>query len=745
TMRDAGALVTLPAIGPAWRCAYCGVMVAASADRVTDAGSLPRDVAILVDRSRSMRGDSLAQARRAVARLIEELDPADAVQVVAFDHERVAFDGRGGEWSPREPDLGRRVAAFLEGLRPRGGTELEQALELAMALPERPARSRVVVLLTDAALGNEGRLLRRVGALVAPPKARLFVLGVGPAVNRYLVDKLARIGGGASDVLLPGEDVEIVAGRFARRVGQAGPVLRRLQLAWEDAMPADVYPNPVPDLFGGQPVQLLGRFTGDGPSRLILTGETALGEPFRQEIDVRLPTTSDEIPGLERLWARARIEARLDRLAQAPDEAGDVRAEVLGLALRHGLMSPYTALIAEDSKVVGDPSRLPRRVEVPAAPPGAGLDEADGSTMEEMAVLSEVADEPTGRFAPPDLLRLSSAPDVDDDDDDIRTSVSHEGARGGGGVRASVRARAVDFESHDAPLEGSAGFDPSEGPLRTLGFGPPPAFAPSPAAPAPAAFGAGSPAPGYGPPPASGYGPPPAPGYGPPPAPRSPSAASPYGAPPPVGAPPAASSYGAPPPVGAPRDAEAPAGGAGSTAFGRPQAPKARAESARSSPEAAPAVKSAKGGGLLGRVASFVDSLVGEKKVESGFDESEAAPAPPPPPDFAARRPPPPPARHAPSSPAPAAPPRHMPPVPSQQQGFGQGQRPPARPETEPYPDEVIAWARGRGVGDLDLVFLVDETGSMGSYIAQVKARLLELVDTLRASPLSRSLRLGLV
>jgi Ca-activated chloride channel family protein len=664
-MRDAGALVTLPEVGPAWRCAYCGVMVAASAERMTDRGRLPRDVVFVVDRSRSMRGGSLAQARRAVARVLEGLEPVDAVQAIAFDHERVAFDGSGGDWVGVSPEASKGVLAFLEGLRPRGGTELEQALERAMALPTRPARSRVVVLLTDAALGNEGRLLRRVGALVAPPRARLYVLGVGPAVNRYLVDKLARVGGGASDVLLPGEDVEVVAGRFARRVAQAGPVLRRLALAWDDAMPADVYPSPVPDLFGGQPVQLLGRYAGEGPSRLVLTGETADGAPFRQEIDVRLPAESDDVPGLERLWARARIEARLDRLVHAPEEASDVRAEVLGLALRHGLMSPYTALVAEDSEVVGAPERAPRRVDVSQAPAGgAVLGDDDETPAVGIAAYGAALFETSGEeedAAPTTLTwaaetRSGAAPRGGARPSAESFGPGHEGARGPAPWGGPPAAAAPPGRAAFAPASRSApGGAPAAGSRPTgapagLAPPPPPAAPPPPgfAPPSPAAFAPPPPPPAFAPPPVAGAGAP-----GGPPMPRPP----------------------APPPPGGPMPS--------------PMAP----------PAARPAPK---GAGLLGRVASIVDAVVGGER----------------------------------GAPSPAVPGQQQPP-----------QRPPVgvRPEGEPYPAEVIAWARGRGVGDLDLVFLVDETGSMGSYIAQVKLRLLELVDAVRASPLARSLRLGLV
>ena len=66
-------------------------------------------------------------------------------------------------------------------------------------------------------------------------------------------------------------------------------------------------------------------------------------------------------------------------------------------------------------------------------------------------------------------------------------------------------------------------------------------------------------------------------------------------------------------------------------------------------------------------------------------------------------------------------------------------------PASEPYPEHELQWLRGRMRGELDLVFLVDATGSMGPYIAEVRERLLELVDAVRASPLCQSLRIGVV
>jgi Ca-activated chloride channel family protein len=622
-LRDPGAVRDVPGIGKAFRCAYCGTMLAASPDRKGATVGLPRDVVFLVDRSCSMRGGSLPQARRAVRVILDALGPDDAVQLFAFDHERVAVDGAGDAFLPLSRESKKQVDAFLAGLSARGGTELEEAIERAAKLPVRAGRARLLVLVTDAALGNEGRLLRRVPEILGK-STRLYVLGVGPAVNRYLVERLARAAGGASDVLLPTEDVETVVPRFARRVRQAGPVLTGLKLAWDDAIPADVYPNPIPDLFGGQTVQLLGRFAGSGPSRLVLTGATATGQPFRQEVDVTLPEASSQIPGLERLWARLRIDARLERLAREPGEAAEVRLEVLGLALKHKLLSPYTALVAEDSeRRVEGPAR---RVEVPVAEP---MDEEEEEEAEEAPLARGAV---TGAPRPAERAKSMDA----------------------------LESFADELESPGAPaaMSLSEDFDEDIG-----GAGPPP------------------------------------PSFGAPEAPRG--------------------GFGPPPALEA-------------LAMSRPAAaaPQAR-ERSLEAPSAA-VVGAPRGKGVFARLRRLFGR---DEPEETEVPEPVFAPPPPPAPP-----PTPPPADL--KAPAPEA----KPPAPSE---------PPAPPPTMPakvtaagsdaYSAEMLAYAAEKGAGSLDLVFLVDETGSMGAYIEEVKRRLLEIIEALRAAPLCRSLRLGLV
>ncbi|MRG96719.1 VIT domain-containing protein [Polyangium spumosum] len=643
-LRDPSVVKEWPGLGPAWKCEYCGVVVAAT--RELAKVGLPRDVVFLVDRSCSMRGQSLPQARRAVRLILDHLGPDDRAQVFAFDHDRIAADRQGvGFQSISKWWIG-EIDGFLRGMTARGGTELEEALVHAAKLPTEKGRTRLVVLLTDGAVGNEGRLFRRAPEILGK-ETRLYVLGIGPSVNRYLVERLARAGGGASDVLLPGEDVETVVPRFARRVRQAGPVLTNLRLSWDDAMPVDVYPSPAPELFGGQTVQLLGRFAGSGESRLVLTGTRASGEPFRQEVDVELPERSEQIPGLERLWARLRIDARLSRLAEAPGEAAEVRMEVLALALKHKLLSPYTALVAEDSE---------KRVEGPAK-------KVQLAAMAEPEVEEEPAAE-GGALGTPLGIRHA---DVEEDEGDAF-------ARTRAGV---VRGYAPSMAA--AALRASTGAPPP-----TPGFGPPPP-APAFGAPPPPALGAPPPTPGFGPPPAPAPGAPPPPGFGPPP--------------------PMAAAFVPEMPLSAKR-------GGGGGFFSK--------------------VKEAFGIG-----GSAEEEAPPPPALES-FAATEDDDAPPPtPPGFPSLKSfkfaPPPPEAPPPPLPAPAP------------QSRWQGPPHVQSSDSEAYTPEMLDRVQGAGVGELDLVFLVDETGSMGAYIEQVKQRLVGIIEALRSAPLCRSLRLGLV
>ena len=139
---DPGAVRDVPGIGKAFRCAWCGTVLAASPDRKGAKVGLPRDVVFLVDRSCSMRGPSLPQARRAVRLVLDALVRRRRVPALRL--------------RPRA-DRVRRA-------RRRVGAEVEGRREAGRRLPRRDRGARRDGAGGGARAGREAAAARGAGA-----------------------------------------------------------------------------------------------------------------------------------------------------------------------------------------------------------------------------------------------------------------------------------------------------------------------------------------------------------------------------------------------------------------------------------------------------------------------------------------------------------------------------------------------------------------------------------------------------
>lgn len=311
----------------------------------------PREVVFVLDRSGSMGGTPIVQARRALKACLRGLDSGDTFDIILFDDEVEVLSPQPVPFSQRHLDEADR---FLDLCDARGGTEMLPALEAALALPRDRSRQRILVFLTDGAVGNEEGILRHVER--HGDDARIFGFGIGPAVNRYLVSRLAEIGRGCAEFLLGDENIEHAVTRFQARLGR--PLLRDLVLRCRGGRFLDVYPNPLPDLYPGVPLAVVGRVEGRGRVRLTVDGRTAEGE-WRHEEEVEMGRAEALRPELGRIWARERIERLESGLA------GRHWEEAVRLALDHGLLTRHTAFIAlEEQAGLSGPPR-PVRISLP--------------------------------------------------------------------------------------------------------------------------------------------------------------------------------------------------------------------------------------------------------------------------------------------------------------------------------------------------------------------------------------------
>jgi Ca-activated chloride channel homolog len=323
---------------------------------------LPRELILVVDHSGSMQGAAMQQAIAALDAALVRLRPGERFNVVRFNHvARSLFEAPQPASSERVEQARRWVGA----LRADGGTELGAALTQAFAGAAPEGFVRQVVLATDAAIGNEQALFAQIERQRGA--ARLFPVGIGSAPNGHFIRRAAELGRGSPAMIRAIDEVgERMQALFAKL---DRPLLQDLELQWPQA--SEVYPERLPDLYAGEPLLVVARLPH-------LQGELRVSGRMHDQLwrsALRLdPLLLSPAEGVGRLWARARIEALDDALRQGADPA-EVRAATLEVALRHGLASRYTSLVAVE--------RQPAR---PAAQPLAATEIANAAPADTLAL-----------------------------------------------------------------------------------------------------------------------------------------------------------------------------------------------------------------------------------------------------------------------------------------------------------------------------------------------------------------------
>src|SRR6185437_3028563 len=128
------------------------------------------------------------------------------------------------------------------------------------------------------------------------------------------------------------------------------PVLTDPELKFTgDIRATKFYPAPLPDLFRGEQLVVVGRYSGHGSSAAVISGRVN-GKKREFSEDVKFPEESSDNSFIPKLWATRRVGYLLDEI-RLHGENGELRDEVTDLARKYGIVTPYTAyLIVEDEK-----------------------------------------------------------------------------------------------------------------------------------------------------------------------------------------------------------------------------------------------------------------------------------------------------------------------------------------------------------------------------------------------------------
>ncbi len=330
--------------------------------------TMKREVVIVLDRSGSMRGEKMDQARAGAEQILAGLDDGEFFNIIDYSDSIASFADK-----PVVKDAASlaKAKAYLADLRAQGGTNIGDALAEALRSEPAPGTLPIVLFLTDGlpTVGerNEVRLRDAVAGANSRHKRRIFTFGVGHDVNSPLLSHIATRSRGASTFVQPREDVEVAVSQVFRRL--AGPVLASPRLELDNAGPGrrlrEVMPATLPDIFDGDQLVVLGEYACNPgqPLRLTIRGECADKEAWHQ-FDAKPDGASVRHAYVGRLWAYAKVGALIDEIRQAgaAGGTGDARMkeltdEIIRLSTKWGILTEYTAFLATEEAGFDNPTR----------------------------------------------------------------------------------------------------------------------------------------------------------------------------------------------------------------------------------------------------------------------------------------------------------------------------------------------------------------------------------------------------
>ncbi|MBN1576504.1 MAG: VWA domain-containing protein [Chitinispirillaceae bacterium] len=303
-----------------------------------------KDIVFTIDRSGSMGGTKIVQARDALRFCINRLLPDDYFNIVAFQS---TVGSNGQDLLPATAENVATTREYVDGITATGGTNIAEALTTSLSRMQTEDRPHYCIFLTDGQATVGVTNTAEISALVNEANTggtRIFSVGFGFDVNTVLIDKISIDNGGCPLYCSPDQNIEEVIGDLYKRIET--PVMTSPQLVIANTVPTwGISPSKPPDLFSGSELAMYGRYQGQGACTVILSGNT--GEKVEtMQYDAVFPATGEAYPFLPRLWATQQIavlmtKIKLQTLTQ--EDLTPLIDSVKALSLAYGIVTPYTS------------------------------------------------------------------------------------------------------------------------------------------------------------------------------------------------------------------------------------------------------------------------------------------------------------------------------------------------------------------------------------------------------------------
>ncbi len=322
------------------------LFMAAPKFEVEESEVVKKRMLFVLDRSGSMSGSKIQQAKEALRFCVNNLNPGDVFNIIDYSSDARQFKA---EPITANSENSQSALDYIERFQAGGGTNINEALLTALIMTKEDSLANMVIFLTDGrpTVGvTENELIQQNVKNANNYNARLFVFGVGYDVNTHLLDKLSEENYGVSTYVSPDENIEVAVSSFVSKI--KNPVLSNLSLDYGNIAVYDHFPKELPDLFKGSQIIELGRYNNSGNTTITLTGDVNNNEKIFQH-GTEFPAQNKENDFIPRLWATRKVGYLLNEI-RLNGETQELIDEIIVLGKRYGIITPYTSfLILEDT------------------------------------------------------------------------------------------------------------------------------------------------------------------------------------------------------------------------------------------------------------------------------------------------------------------------------------------------------------------------------------------------------------
>jgi len=330
-------------------------------------GNTGKEYIFLIDVSGSMMGANLESAKKAMKICLNNMEPGDIFNIIAFESYFECFSKKSVEFNE---ETFTNAGQWIDSLVDRGGTEIFKALQYAIknSRKTRGEAEKIIMLITDGQIGNEDEIIKYVKNNF---DGRIFCVGIDVNVNDSFLNKISTVGNGFTEFYYPGGNEDLVKKVVKQFIRSNSAYLKDIRLEtgsmYESAgkLPEYIYNNECYNFISktDKPVETLSIIGFDGTKEV--------------RLNVQATATDEEAALLSKMWAKKKIsEMEMNLFEINPRHKDIAESQIIDISVRYGVICRYTSFIAvnlREDKQKG----LPKAAVVPINVPKTNEDEPD--------------------------------------------------------------------------------------------------------------------------------------------------------------------------------------------------------------------------------------------------------------------------------------------------------------------------------------------------------------------------------